>query len=236
MLMKNRNKSAFTLIEMLVVIGIIAILALGISMIRFGGATQSLSSAQQVMMSSFYEAKNAALAKHARVRVLIYKGPDYERTLRQVLIAHEILDENSGDSTWSVISETTLPKGSFFVPPETDFLNLCSIKGEYEVGDVFKSTFNTGVSGVPYTVGLSEASLIPQMMNENGSDYYCYEFAPEGFSENANALVMLAAGKLDAKSKLQVENPNEQLGFVIRRFGNCVAFKDYLEMETALKK
>jgi len=235
--MKNSNKSAFTLVEMLVVIGIIAVLALGVTMMRFGGATQSLASAQQVMMSSFYEAKNAALAKHARVRVLIYKGKDYERTLRQVLIAHEVLDENTGDSNWAVISNTTLPKGAFFVPPEADFLGLCSIGGEYEIGDVFKSTFNTGMSGVPFTVGLSSAAgVIPEPMSENGGDYYCYEFAPEGFSENANALVMLAGGKIDGKNLLQVENPNEQLGFVIRRFGNCIAFKDYLEMETALKK
>ena len=38
------------------------------------------------------------------------------------------------------------------------------------------------------------------------------------------------------KNLLIVENPNEQLGFVIRRFGNCVGFSDYLEMETATVK
>ncbi|MDY6069786.1 MAG: prepilin-type N-terminal cleavage/methylation domain-containing protein [Opitutales bacterium] len=232
--MKNRN--AFTLIELLVVIAIIAAMAVGFSKIKMGGSTQLAQSAQQILMSTFYEAKSAAQAKQARVRVLIFKGRDYERMLRHIGVVYEDMDENGESKGWIAISESMLPKGVFFVPPESDFQSFCTVNQNYQVGDVIKSTFNSGASGAPTIVGISELSKRAQSMSEGNGDWYCYEFAPEGFSENPSALVAVAMGELGPKNLLIVENPNEQLGFVIRRFGNCVGFSDYLEMETATVK
>ena len=70
------SKQAFTLIEMLVVIGIIAILSTGISMLNMKDSAQPIYSANRTMMAAFHEARTNAIKRQTETRVIIYRGDD----------------------------------------------------------------------------------------------------------------------------------------------------------------
>lgn len=229
--MKKHTKKAFTLVEILVVMGIIAVLLGGVSMLKMQGSSQLTGSAQQVLISAFSEAKNLASSRHSRTRVLIYKGSDDLRRLRHIAVLYEEVDEDGDSKGWITSSETNLPNGAFFVPPKEDFDTFCTVVGGYNISDAIMSTFNNGASGVSNTVSIKRLSIKPETMTDANGDWYSYEFAPEGFSENAGSWVLVAAGKMDVQGKLRIENPKEQLGFVVRKFGNCIGFSDYMEMK-----
>ena len=77
------SRQAFTLIEMLVVIGIIAILSTGISMLNMKDSAQPMYSANRTMMAAFHEARTNAIKRQTPSRVIIYRGDDLSRKLRQ---------------------------------------------------------------------------------------------------------------------------------------------------------
>ena len=91
------RKSGFTLIEMLVVIGLISVLAMGISMLNMKDASQAIYSAQRSMMTAFYEARTTALTRQTDVKVIIYKGSDISRKLRQVGVIYKVKGEDGLD-------------------------------------------------------------------------------------------------------------------------------------------
>ena len=78
--MKSLRK-AFTLIEVLVVLGIIAFMATGITMLSMKDNSQGISAARHSMMTAFYSARMAAVTRQAPVMVVIYKGDDITRRL-----------------------------------------------------------------------------------------------------------------------------------------------------------
>ncbi len=212
---------------------IISMLLGGVAMLRMQGSSQLAGSAQQVLISAFNQAKNLASSKHERARVIIYKGDDDERMLRHIAILYEETDEDGNSDGWVTVSESMLPKGSFFIPPSSDFNSYCDVVGEgYTNFDVIKSTFSNGTSGVSSIVGISQLTTQAQNMNEGSGEWYSYEFAPEGFSENTGSVVAVGVGSLNG-TKFIISKPEEQLGFVVRRF-NCIGFSSYYEMKESL--
>lgn len=233
----KQSKAAFTLIEMLVVIGLIAVLSMGISMLNMTDASQAIYSAQRSMMASFYEARATAITKQTDVKVIIYKGSDISRKLRQVGVVYKVYGEDGLELGWVALNEGfRMPEGVFFVPPASGFSSYVKISGQYSPSDVFKSTFNNGYTGAYDIIGISEfPSKFPLSVSEGNGDWYAYQFSSDGLSLNPGALVMLAMGKLDGQDFYVIENPYAQLGFAIRRLGITIPFSDYSEMEETLK-
>lgn len=235
--MQNK-RSAFTLIELLVVIAIIAVIgAGGVALVKWNTSKQSLLTGQQQLMSAFEEARLVATSKGTRARVVIYKGDDVSRKLRQVGIIYEAFDEYGENMGWvSVSAGAMLPKGVFFVPPSGEFKTLVDLNPQFKDSDVIKSTFRNGLTGAPTVVGMSNfGSKRPQSIGEGGGDWYCYEFSPEGLSENPSAVIVLATGNINNKGQIILENPFEIMGFSVLKFGKVVGFKEYSEIEGNIK-
>lgn len=236
--MGNARK-AFTLIELLVVIAIIAALgAGGVALVKWNTSKQSLLTGQQQLMSAFEEARILACAKATRTRVLIYKGDDVSRKLRQVGIIYEAFDEYGENMGWvSHSAGATLPKGVFFIPPSGEFKTLVDLNPAYKESDVIKSTFRNGLTGAPSVVGMSNfGSKVPQSIGEGGGDWYCYEFSPEGLSENPSAVIVLGMGNINSKGHIILDNPFEIMGFSVLKMGKVVGFREYAEIEGNVKK
>ncbi len=232
------KRSGFTLIEMLVVIGIIAVLSMGITMLNMKDNSQAIYSAQRSMMISFYEARSTALTKQTDAAVIIYRGSDITRRLRQVgVIYKEAGDDSEESSSWVALNDgLILPEGVIYVPPDSDFSAFAKAGNGVSAADIYKSTFNNGYTGVPNAINIGEfPSTVPSPMEEGGGDWYAYFFSSDGLSMNPGAYIMLSAARVDALDNYVVDNPYSQLGFVVRRLGNTIPFSDYDEMQETIR-
>ena len=249
----NRKRKAFTLIELLMVIAIIAVIsAASIGVARMRADKQSLIAGQQILMSAFEEARLMAISKNVRSRVVIYKGDDPGRKLRQVGILYEAFDNEDRNMGWIASGmPVNLPKNVFFIPPSGEFrshikfggdegdVDFESAAGKLKESEVVHSTFKSGVTGAPSVVGIDEFSRNPRSMGEGNGEWYSYEFSPEGLSENPSAVVVLGIGypvyeskkttnDIDGyKYKIIMENPYDIMGFVVYKTGRIAAFSDY---------
>ncbi len=234
----RRKRRAFTLVELLVVIAIISVIgAGGVMLVNFNSGRQSLVTAQQTLMSSFEEARILACAKSAKARVVIYKGDDNSRRLRQVGIIYESLDDDGNSNGWvSHSSGTMLPKNTFFIPPSGEFNSQVKIDSDsMSEADVINSTFSNGATGAPRVVGMANfGSRRAQSVGEGNGEWYCYEFSAEGLSENPNARIIVATGTQNAKGEFIMKNPFDILGFTVLRTGKTVGFTDYEEIKEAM--
>lgn len=231
----HKRRSAFTLIEMLVVIGVIAIMAAGISMVNFGGGSQSIYTAQQIMVGAFFEAKTVSLTRHTETRVVIYKGKDDARRLRQVGVIYLATGDDDVSMGWASLNEgTILPEGTFFVPPSADFKDFVVLGPDVKEDEVYKSTFNNGYTGSYTVVGMQDfPSIKPSNLSEGNGDFYSYHFSSDGMSMNPGARVIIGQGRLDAKGKYKMDSAYGELGFVIHRIGNTIPFTSYEEIKAA---
>ncbi len=231
------NRKGFTLIEMLVVIAIISVLSMGISMLNMKDSSHSAYSAQQSIITAFYEARVTAMQKQTDARVIIYRGNDLTRRLRQVGVMYRARGLNDIDLGWVALNDGfIMPQNVFFVPPEKDFSEYVKLGKDVEKEEIFKSTFNNGYTGAYEVVNLSQfPSRQPESLTEGSGDWYSYMYTSDGLSQNPGAYVMLAMGRQDAEGKYVVDNPFAQVGFVIRRIGHTIPFSGYDEMEETIK-
>jgi len=232
-----RTKKGFTLIEMLVVIAIISMLSVGISMLNMSDSSQSIYSAQQSMMTAFYEARLTALQKQTDVRIIIYRGPDITRKLRQVGVIYKVMGNNDMPLGWAALDDGfIMPKNVIFVPPDGDFDAFVKLGKDVKREEVFKSTFNNGYTGAYEVVNISVfPSRQPESLTEGSGDWYSYTFSSDGLSLNPGAFIILSPAKLDAQDLYVIDNPFAEIGFIIRRIGNTIPFAGYDEMEETAK-
>ncbi len=232
------HRTGFTLIEMLVVIAIISVLSMGISMLNMKDSSQAAYSAQQSLITAFYEARVAALQKQTDVRVIIYRGSDRPRRLRQVGVIYRSKGREDMELGWVALNDGfIMPQNVFFVPPEADFDKFVKAGKDVEAGEIFKSTFNNGYTGAYEVVNIGTfPSRQTESLTEGSGDWYSYKFSGDGLSLNPGAHVMLAMGRMDADGTYIIDNPYSQVGFVIRLLGHTIPFSGYDEMEETISK
>lgn len=233
----KKIRRAFTLIEVLVVLGIIAFMATGITMLSMRDTTQGISAARHTMMTAFYSARVAAVTRQTPVMVIIYKGDDITRRLRQAGILYQVRRDDAVLG-WSALDEGfVLPEGVFFVPPDEDFSKYAKPGKGVKREEIFCSTFNDIYTGTNSVISIKDfPSVNPQPISTGTGDWYCYQFSPEGLSMNPGAYVLFAVGRQNNAGIFTVDNPALQLGFVVRKLGHTIAFSGYDEMEEVIKK
>lgn len=113
----RRPSSAFTLLELLVVIGLIA----GLSLVLFlglqgGGKATALQSAQSTLSTLVTAARLKAAASGRHCRVLVANDPaDAERYLRCVAL-QQARQAGASPAAWDTVQTVMLPADVFVVP------------------------------------------------------------------------------------------------------------------------
>ncbi len=234
-----RTRKAFTLIELLVVISIIALIGAGsIALVKFNTEKPSLRAAQQTLITAFEEARMMSLSKNVKSRVLIYRGNDVDRKLRQVGVVYEAMNAQGDFMGWiSTSAPALLPENTFFMPPSGEAKSFVIFDEGVRESDVLFSTQNSGSTGAPRVVSMNEFTRSPQSLGEGNGDWYSYEFSPEGLSENPSACILVATGFIRGSNGMfYLKNAHETVGFVVYKTGRLAAFKDYEEIKGNIQR
>ncbi len=208
----SRTRAGFTLIEIMVVIALIALLALGIGKAQpsvesaLNGAVRSLGGLVKV-------ARAEAAQRAVKSRILIGNlNANTENYLHFAGIAVWQEENKASGQTagWiATTSNVTLPGGIYF-----------SWENMEKYG-------KAGGSGKPDTMKFDFTKSEPQDDNSGTEEFYYYEFSPEGSTENgAGARIVISPGTPSGDNG-KLEFDNEKLaGLVIHQTGATSVARD----------
>ncbi|MDR2429304.1 MAG: prepilin-type N-terminal cleavage/methylation domain-containing protein [Puniceicoccales bacterium] len=228
----QRSRAAFTLVELLTVLGIIMLLGAAIVALQPGNP-QGLAAAQSTAISVFGTAQLRAVQAsnpdrdpdknplhNLRARVLILNDPTQpELHLRQmrIVVGGTRTTSTTDPCQWYTTEpDTMLPQGIYMVPP-----NDSSLRSSHRSHITNKDTPTT-------TMRINkEPSLVAQPDGAGDREWYFYEFNDDGTSNMNFATFMLSEGEWDPGAK-QVRFRNEQniAGFWITPAGKTVSYTD----------
>jgi prepilin-type N-terminal cleavage/methylation domain-containing protein len=164
------RRRAFSLVELLVVIGIIALIAGGFGLALNDSGGNALASGQTTLAALVNTARAQAAVNQTNARVLIYgarpPAGDAEKFLRLLQVVREILP--IGSNRWEPVGPpVSLPQGVYLVPTSTSGLLAAGVV--WPTSPVLTSTLSGPVGhGQPQTAPMG-----------NNAAYYL-QFGPDG--------------------------------------------------------
>jgi prepilin-type N-terminal cleavage/methylation domain-containing protein len=216
----RRLASAFTLVEMLVVIAIISILmtagSIGLSGMGGKGVTSGVASAE----SLFDEARTTAVGRNIRACVLVAKSLTENPTndLRQILVAYE---ETNTDGT---------PKNPDSTTPNWVLASRGSLLPEQVYfSSEFSKKDHTAGNGIIDEV---DSSRITGVKSAYQGSYYIYEFNAQGICKTPGTSFVIGSGARNSTKSADANPPRVTVsakrdfgGFVIWRNGRTSIFR-----------
>ncbi len=212
----RRFSSAFTLLELLVVVGLIALLAGGLGFALADAGGNSLATAQSTIASLVGSARAQAAVHQTSARVYVYglrpPNGDAGKFLRLLQVFRE---EPAGSGTYQAVGDAVyLPRGVYVVPPSTTGLLASGIVWP-AANPGLLSTFAT-----PQPQALRPAQPAGAAFGGAVTGYYI-EFAADGTSNPAiqpyGKLVVATAAL--ASNLPQFNNPAAVRGVLLRASG-----------------
>lgn len=216
------RSSAFTLVEMLVVIAIISILMTAGSIGLSGMQGKGVSSGVATVESLFDEARTTAVGRNIRACVLVAQTLDVNPSedLRKILVAYEDVDANGLPITpadkdvekWVLSSRgSLLPDQTFF---STKFSKLNQATGSGEINTIDSSKLKKA----PGSTGGAVASLFK-------GKYFIYEFNALGIIKNPGTSFIIGNGTR-VTTKSAVSQPPRVTKAGLRDFGGFVVWRN----------
>jgi prepilin-type N-terminal cleavage/methylation domain-containing protein len=209
-----RVLQAFTLVELMIVVGIIALLLGTVGLSLSGPGVSTLASAQNTLASLVATARAQAAVKQTETRILIYgtRPPtgDTEKFLRYVRVVTADTPGSTGaGSRWTAIgSPVSLPSGICIVPTTTAGLLATGVVWPANPAPV--STF-LAAAPARYTIAGDPATSA-------ADTYYALQFTPEGTVTPAAAKIAVATTTL-TNGLPQFTNAGAVRGLSIRASG-----------------
>jgi len=219
---KDCRRGGVTLTELLVVVGLIAVLATFVGISLGGREGVGLSSGQRIAASMFRSAKSVAVMRQTEARVIIYADDeDDKKRLRFMGIVYhaDTNDDGTPDDWLPANNGIYLPEGIYYLPASGD--QPAYLLEDSQVGGTFRrsDSVGSGTYNFPAESG-------------PGETFFEYEFNPNGTTQNSGDSVVLAAGELQSSAggtgtDIVLTNPFQVSGFILRKLGNVTLFTDY---------
>jgi prepilin-type N-terminal cleavage/methylation domain-containing protein len=216
----------FTLIELMIVIGLIALLVAGLSLSLGDTGGNSLAGAQKVVGSLVGSARAQAAVNQANARVVIYgvRPPtgDVEKYLRLLQVFVDNAPGAAKPNWIAVGSPVYLPRGLYVVPTSTTGLLASGVT--WPTNPAPLSSLGTDVA--PNSAG-------PGTPFNGASTVFYLQFGPEGSVSAGSASVapyaklVVATGTV-ANNLPQFNNPGALRGLLVRPTGAVTFVNDAL--------
>lgn len=183
-----RGRRAFTLVELIVVIGLIALLLGAVGLSLSGPGVSTLASAQNTLASLVATARAQAAVKQTEARILIYgtrpPSGDSGRFLRYIrVVTADTPGVTGAGARWTPVgSPVSLPSGICIVPTTTTGLLATGVVWPANPAPV--STFLTATPARYIIAGDPATSAT--------DTYYALQFTPDGVITPAAAKLAVA--------------------------------------------
>lgn len=212
--METKKIRAYTLVELLVVIGVLLIAFSVIFIGASAGDGAKLGSAQRTLSGLVKAARGQAILKNAQVRLIIHNDPnEIDQYRRFIGIVYFGTDSNDKNGWIAATQGAYLPKDIFF--------------------DSAASDTSSGTAWLGPTMILDYPRLLAQSGNqefdEDGDEivktsYFYYEFEDNGTFSDSNAYLIFRAGRF-VPGSLEPDFPSEKANLksalIIRQSGTA---------------
>jgi prepilin-type N-terminal cleavage/methylation domain-containing protein len=225
-LSRPRQRRAFTLLELLVVIGLIAVFSFVLISGLGGGKSAALQSAQATLANMVTAARIKSAATGCRVRVLIHADTNDVARFRRTLVLQQETAPNA--NAWNdPILVTSLPDGVYVLPYRSRIPT-----GFYDN----QAAWTKHPSSAPLeSSSLSTAPVIVVIESQSAASWDSIQFTPAGTLSYGTGDMVLASGRprppgsyLAGESPVQVANPDGIRGLTISTYGTPVLVNDRL--------
>jgi prepilin-type N-terminal cleavage/methylation domain-containing protein len=207
------SKSAFTLVEMLVVIAIISVLMTAGSIGLSGMGGKGVSSGVATTESLFDEARTTAVSRNIRSCVLIAKTltNNSSEDLRRMLVAYEEVDANGlPKSTPEQAPTWVLSSRGAVLPDQVYFSEIFSKKNH--------------ASGSDPVTEITDAKIKDAKSAFKGT-YFIYAFNDQGICATPGASFIIGSGTRNT-SKPATEQPPRVTSSAKRDFGGFIVWRN----------
>ena len=217
--MKARPISGFTLLELLVVVGLIAIFSFFIAGgLTGGGKSAALQSAQATMANLVTAARTKAMASGQSARVLVHI--DVASTSQPLRYLRYVAVQTQTATGWQTVTEAFLPNGVYVVPgnfstiPAGLFAANTSTPWAKADGSALRST------------ALRSNQIISETINSPATEQWVSFTLSSSAGTAQSGDIVLAAGHvrppgsyLAGESPVELESPENVRGLTLSSYG-----------------
>lgn len=204
------REAGFTILELLIVLGLVAALTFVISVTLTGGRKAvALEAGQASLVQLVTSARTRALAANTTVRLLIRNRVSAQDYRRMIVIVQDV------SGTWQAVDSVVLPENIYVLPYRTRIP-----AGMYPVASEWRNAANTEVLGSSALNG----SLVDFAFDAGTESWEYFGFTANGTVQPSQGSLIVAVGRpvsptATSDSPVVMTDPSAARGVQISTYG-----------------